>query len=78
MQGTQYACVPGSDIAGLILLQFQLRTGNVAAGAMLIKIHDLIVTKGQSGSEVDVTSRVDSAFCDIIGLCNSSFSNSVN
>ena len=34
----------------------------------MIKMRDLIVTKGQSGGDVDVTVGVDAAICDIIVL----------
>ena len=50
----------------------------MAAGAMAIKIRDLIVTIGQIGGEINVTGGVDAAICDIIVLRNSAFSNSVN
>ena len=49
-----------------------------AAGAMMIKLRDLIVTKGQNGGSVDVTRCTENAFSEIIDLHNSAFGNSVN
>ena len=51
---------------------------NIAAGAMIIKIRDLIVTKGQSGDDVSVTGGGDKAFREIIDLHNPAFTHYVN
>ena len=50
----------------------------IAAGRMMIKIRDLIVTKGQSGGDVDVAGGVEKAICEIIDLHNAAFAKYVN
>ena len=44
----------------------------------MIKLRDLIVTKGQNGGSVDVTRGIENAFREIIDVHNSAFASYVN
>ena len=54
--------------------------GNVrlAGGAIVIKLRDMIVTKGKVKSTVDTTDGVNTAVTQIVRLHNSAFANSTN
>ena len=55
-------------------------TGKVklAVGAMMIKMRDMIVTKGKVNSTIDLSDGVEFACTQIVSLYNSAFSNSMN
>ena len=48
----------------------------IAVGAMMIKMRDMIVTKGKVNSTIDLSDGVEFACAQIISLHNSAFSNS--
>ena len=50
----------------------------LVAGGMMIKLRDLIVTKGKANSAIEAQGSLEAAVTEIVQLHNSAFANSVN